>query len=131
MKTLMALVLSFGMVLLGTAPVMASGQVLPVDRTANTDGSSLSQIAIPEPLVLEELGDTELEEVDGEGLFAAAAGAVGGFIGGAIGGAITAAVYTYAQDGSVNWTAVGAGMLGGAIGTAIEGAIVGAIVPGP
>jgi len=119
-----------GLILLGTAPVMASGQVLPFDRTTNTDGSSFSQIAIPEPLVLVELGDKDLEEVDGEGLFAAA-GAVGGFIGGAIGGAITAAVYTYAQDGSVNWTAVGAGMLGGAIGTAIEGAIVGAIVPGP
>ena len=131
MKTPMALVLSLGMVLLGTAPVVASGQVRPFDRTANTDGSSFIQIAIPEPLVLEELGDKELDEVDGEGVFAATAGAVGGFIGGAIGGAIGAAVHTYVQNGNVDYAAVGANMLGGAIGGAITGAIVGAVVPGP
>ena len=73
MKTLMALVLSFGMVLLGTAPVMAAGQLMAPKAAANLNAPvktlkpdpSLTQPAIPEPLGFRTMSDTTLNRVVG------------------------------------------------------------------
>jgi len=61
MKTLMALVLSLGMVLLGTAPVMAAGQVM--QATAPLQQSEIVQVVVPEG---EELGELDLEAFVGQ-----------------------------------------------------------------
>jgi len=84
MKTLMALVLSFGMVLLGTAPVMAAGQPMAPKAAVNLNAPiktpkpdpSLTQPAIPEPPGFRTMSDEELEGVDGEGFF----GVLGGLV---------------------------------------------------
>ena len=73
MKTLMALVLSLGMVLLGTAPVMAAGQLMAPKAAANLSAPvkalkpdpSLTQPAIPEPLGFRTMSDTTLNRVVG------------------------------------------------------------------
>jgi len=98
MKILMALVLSFGMVLLGTAPVMASGQVLNAPKSAIALSApmqplkanpSFSQLVIPTLPELESLGDEELDLITGDGLGCAVAGA-------AFGVAVGAAISFYA-----------------------------------
>ena len=74
MKTLMALVLSLGMVLLGTAPVMAAGQLMAPKAPANLSAPvkalkpdpSLTQPAIPEPLGFSEVSDVTLGSVAGD-----------------------------------------------------------------
>ena len=89
MKRLMALVLSLGLVLLGTAPVMAAGQTfalvpgpgpvagaLLISNPSKIDTGGLSTIKIPEPPGFGTLSDQELEEVEGEGFF----GVVGGLV---------------------------------------------------
>ena len=89
MKKLMALVLSLGLVLLGTAPVMAAGQtfalspstkpaaaVLPVNDIEKIDTGKMKGVGIPEPPEFGMLSDDELEEVEGEGFF----GVVGGLV---------------------------------------------------
>jgi len=88
MKKLMAFVLSFGLVLLGTAPVLAAGQtfalssstkpataVLPVNNIDKIDTGKVKGVDIPEPPDFGMLSDGELEEVEGEG----AEGIIGGF----------------------------------------------------
>ena len=86
MKKLMALVLSLGLVLLGTAPVMAAGQALnqvPLQTAekASLRGSdkAISWLAAEG----EELGDASLEEIRGENpfLIAFAIGVAAGVVG--------------------------------------------------
>ena len=84
MKTLMALVLSFGMVPLGTAPVMAAGQLMTPKAPANLNAPvktlkpdpALTQPAIPEPPGLRTMSDEELEGVEGEGFWGIVEGLV-------------------------------------------------------
>ena len=74
MKKLMALVLSLGLVLLGTAPVMAAGQITAGAKvqaahqpaalqTAQLEPNSL---AIPEPPNFDILSEGELEKIEGK-----------------------------------------------------------------
>ena len=64
MKTLMALVLSFGMVLLGTAPVMAAGQAM--QAAAPLQQSKVVQVVVPET---QSLSDSDIELIRGENPF--------------------------------------------------------------
>ena len=74
MKTLMALVLSFGMVLLGTAPVMAAGQLMAPKAPVNLNAPvktqkpdpALTQPAIPEPPGFRTMSDDELSDISGD-----------------------------------------------------------------
>jgi len=91
MKTLMALVLSLGMVLLGTAPVMAAGQLMAPKAAANLSAPvkalkpdpSLTQPAIPEPPVFRTMSDEDLISVQGEDGLSAVVGALSGAAAGA------------------------------------------------
>ena len=67
MKKLMAFVLSFGLVLLGTAPVMAASQTLssPIP-VASLSTATNTGFDIPDPDQAHPLSDEELQEVDGE-----------------------------------------------------------------
>ena len=76
MKKLMALVLSLGLVLLGTAPVMAAGQVipsngrytvdaLPITGSGKTSSSNLGMSVASEPPIITQLNDETLLEVVG------------------------------------------------------------------
>jgi len=67
MKKLMTLVLSFGLVLLGMAPVMAASQTLqsPISAAGLSTPASAG-FDIPEPDQARPLDDEELQEVDGE-----------------------------------------------------------------
>ena len=62
MKTLMALVLSLGMVLLGTAPVMAAGQAM--QATAPLQQGKVMQVVVPDADVLR---DVDLAQDKGSG----------------------------------------------------------------
>ena len=64
MKKLMTLVLSFGLVLLGTAPVMAAEGEVGV----NTTLPLLQSDTLPAVVGVDELSDTELAQVNGENL---------------------------------------------------------------
>ncbi|WP_457637652.1 hypothetical protein [Oceanithermus sp.] len=143
MKKLMALVLSVGLVLLGTAPVMAAGQSVSGPKTLTPpvmtniakplpknlcEITDLCQIKIPEPPGMEALSDGELEEVEGEGLIGAVIGAAVGFVSGAIVGGVTAAVASRMTKGHVDWNDVKVGAVAAGAGMAVRGAIRGAIV---
>jgi len=91
----MTIFLTFGLVLLSTAPVLAEGQGTAVPRVAVNIATSvqsfktnpsLTQLAIPEPAKFGLLGDEELELVTGDGLGCAVAGAAFGI---AVGAAIS------------------------------------------
>jgi len=124
MKTLMALVLSLGMVLLGTAPVMAAGQAM--QAAAPLQQSEIVQVVVPEG---KEVADEDLEKTNGEFLVGAVVGGLVNGIGSAIEWAAGAAAGSYLAQGKVNWKAVGyaaaAGFAGGFVRGAIKGAIVG------
>ena len=105
MKKLMVLALSFGLVLLGTAPVMAAGQTFApvpgaspvagapsISDPSKIDTSDLSTINILEPPGFVTLGDEALQEVNGQGLIGAIAGGLLGMVGGALVYAVDAAV---------------------------------------
>ena len=141
MKKLMVLVLSFGLVLLGTAPVMAAGQtfalspstkpaaaVLPVNDIEKIDTGKMKGIEIPEPPGFGVLSDEELEETTGEGLVGAVVGGVVSGVSYAISAAAGTAAATYVSSGSVDWHAVGVAAVGGFVGGFVRGAIRGAIV---
>ena len=143
MKKLMVLVLSFGLVLLGTAPVMAAGQtfalspsakpaaaVLPVNDIEKIDTGKMKGVEIPEPPGFGMLSDQELEEVEGEGLASAAVGAVVG----AVLGAGVAAVHYMLDAAYDNFKHSSVyeyvrTVRNGAIDGAIGGAIAGALAP--
>jgi len=89
MKKLMALVLSLGLVLLGTAPVMAAGQtfalspstkpaaaVLPVNDIEKIDTGKMKGVEIPEPADVGTLNDDELRNVEGNQLATEIGGAL-------------------------------------------------------
>jgi len=130
MKKLMALVLSFGLFLLGMAPVMAAGQAVPAPAAATSlSVPATAEFGIPEPDQARLLSDDELQEVDGEWIWAAA-GAIYGAIKGwhqcdtcsltgkvaasATGAVIGATVGAYAAAAEAVSGAVGVGMAVGA-----------------
>jgi len=83
MKKLMTLVLSFGLVLLGMAPVMAADSVSAV-KVFGSSQYEYDTLAVPEPLSSAALSDEALEEVDGEGGIGAILGGLGGMLAGAL-----------------------------------------------
>jgi len=135
MKTLMALVLSFGMVLLGTAPVMAAGQLMAPKAAANLNAPvktlkpdpSLTQPAIPEPPGFRTMSDEELEGVDGEGLIGAILGGLAGMVTGALQYGIDAAVGSMTGHSTAN----AHDFVATVAKSAAAGAAVGAILPEP
>lgn len=89
MKKPMALVPSLGLVMLGAAPVMAAGQTFApvtgpapvasapsISNPSKIDTSDLSTIQFPEPPNFGTLSDEALQEVNGQGVVCAVAGAV-------------------------------------------------------
>ena len=135
MKTLMALVLSLGMVLLGTAPVMAAGQLMapkaPVNFSAPVKilkpDPSLTQPAIPEPPGFRTMSDEELEQIEGEFgplAYIAARGLIGAVV-----GAVAGAVKSYVDTGHVNAKTVAAGAALGMLSGLAGGAS--ALIPKP
>ena len=87
MKKLMALVLSLGLVLLGTAPVMAAGQAATCPAKAHvaqpvtlkTTQLDLNGFAVPEPPSSSTLTDDDLENTQGEWGWAVAGAIVGAY----------------------------------------------------
>lgn len=128
MKKLMTSLLSLGMVLLGTAPVLAAGQTLNAVPAARDAVSATIELSVPVPDSAAFLGDEALEEVEGEGVAGLVLGAVVGFVSGALVGGVTAAVASYATKGHVDWNDVKVGAVAGGAGMAVRGAIRGAIV---
>ena len=74
MKKLMTLVLSLGLVLLGTAPVMAAGQITAGAKVQVAHQPTALQVvqlgpnsfAIPEPPNFDKLSEGELEKIEGK-----------------------------------------------------------------
>jgi len=122
MKRLMALVLSLGLVLLGTAPVMAAGQAAKAAPPSQQE--QVVQVAVPSGTAME---DGELEDVQGE-FGPLAYIALRGIIGG-VAGAIVGAVKSYADTGRVNAKTVAAYAAAGVITGVASG--VGALIPKP
>lgn len=81
MKKLMTLVLSFGLVLLGMAPVMAAGQAVKVQVPASAQITQPGPhgFAIPEPVNSSTLTDDDLESIQGEWGWAVAGAIVGAY----------------------------------------------------
>ena len=101
MKKPMALVLSIGLVLLGTAPVMAAGQAAKAEPPAQQE--QVVQVAAPSGTAID---DGELEDVQGECWW---------IVAGAIGGAIAGALESYATTGKVDMRAVAKSAFVGAV----------------
>jgi len=119
MKTLMALVLSLGMALLGTAPVMAAGQAM--QAAAPLKQSKVVQVVVPGSgdSPDSELSPSDLAEVKGQGAQDVIAGVM--FIGSAYNDMRDAAKSTDALK--AGWAAVefvvGVGLAAWGIGTAL------------
>jgi len=116
MKTLMALVLSFGMVLLGTAPVMAAGEGINGAAASQQLKSKGVQITLPDTKII---SDDELEETSGE----VAPEVIGGIVGAIVGG--VAGYRDAGWKGAIVGASVGAlaGVTGGAVGP-VSGALI-------
>ena len=122
MKRLMALVLSIGLVLLGTAPVMAAGQAVKAAPPAQQEQAV--QVAVPDGAAM---GESELADVQGE-LAPLTYVALRGIIGAAA-GAIVGAVKSYADTGKVNPKTVAAYAAAGLVTGVAGGAS--ALIPKP
>ncbi len=122
MKKLMAIVLSFGLVLLGTAPVMAAGQLAKAAPPVQQEQAV--QVIVPGGAAMDE---GELADVQGE-LAPLAYVALRGIIGAAA-GAIVGAVKSYADTGKVNPKTVAAYAAAGLVTGVAGGA--GALIPKP
>jgi len=109
MKKLMALVLSVGMVLLGTVPVMAAGQnalSTPI-QTSNSNAPASVEFAVPAPIALKSLDDKDLMDTTGKDGWS--------LVIGALSGAAAGAANSWLEDGKVDRSDVVKGALGGAV----------------